>query len=67
HVTLTRAWALRVAAALAASPDADFERLLALHPELLERALLQRHYRVQTLASPEARAGWVAPDVAPLP
>ncbi len=67
HVTLTCAWAACVAAALAASPDADFERLLVLHPALLDRALLQRHYRPQTLASPEARARWVSPDVAPLP
>ena len=67
HVTLTRAWAACVAAALQASPDADLEQLLALHPELLDRALLLRHYRPHTLASPEARERWVAPDVAPLP
>ena len=67
HVTLTRAWTGCVAAALAASPDADFERFLLLHPELLDRALLQRHYLPQTLAAPEARERWVAPDVAPLP
>ena len=68
HVTLTRAWAACVAAALAASPEeADFERFLLLHPALLERTLLQRHYRAQTLASDAARTDWVAPDVAPLP
>jgi hypothetical protein len=68
HVTLTRAWAAHVAAALAASPpDADLERLLTLHPALLDRTLLQRHYTPQALASPEARERWMAPDLAPLP
>ena len=37
------------------------------HPALLSKRLLMRHYRPATLASPQARTGWVEPDLAPFP
>ena len=68
HLTLTRAWAAHVAAALRACPETgDFERFLARSPQLLDPALLAPHYRPDTLASPAARERWVPPDGAALP
>jgi hypothetical protein len=68
HETMTRAWAECMQAALDRTPRlASLEELLAAHPELLDSRLLERHYRKETLDSPEARAGWVPPDLAPLP
>ncbi|MBZ4419251.1 hypothetical protein [Myxococcus sp. RHSTA-1-4] len=68
HETLTRAWVELVQAALDAAPDApSFDAFLEARPELGDARLLERHYRKETLDSAEARAGWVPPDVAPLP
>ena len=44
-----------------------FARLLALHPELLDRRLLDVYYDPSTLADPSAAAVFVAPDRRPLP
>ncbi|MEU1282648.1 hypothetical protein [Kitasatospora sp. NPDC005856] len=75
HVTMTRAWVELVA--LHAGDDTtdtdtdatgtDFERFAARHPDLLDKDLLARHYRPQTLASEQARTAWVEPDLAPFP
>ncbi|MFJ3788588.1 hypothetical protein [Kitasatospora sp. NPDC090091] len=46
---------------------ADFGTFADRHPELLDKALLSRFYRDATLASAEARAGWVEPDLSPFP
>src|SRR5262249_13132244 len=68
HETLTRAWAAIVAAAAAAAPELDrFDQLVARHPQLLDVALLQRHYAAATLAGDEARHRFVAADLRPLP
>ncbi|WP_224240725.1 hypothetical protein [Hyalangium gracile] len=68
HETMTRAWAESMQAALDATPDLDtFEGFLAAHPRLLDVRLLGRHYRKETLDSPAAKAGWVPPDLEPLP
>ncbi|MCP3104096.1 hypothetical protein LZ198_35020 [Myxococcus sp. K15C18031901] len=68
HETQTRAWVLLVGAAVAAAPTGEtFADFLGRSPELLEGRLLARYYRKETLDSPQARTGWVAPDVAPLP
>lgn len=68
HETLTRAWAELVQVGLDAAPDVtSFDAFLSARPELSDSRLLERHYRKETLASPEAKAGWVPPDRAPLP
>jgi hypothetical protein len=68
HETLTRAWGACVGGALRQTPGLEpFEAFLAAHPELLERDLLERYYRRETLDSEEARRSWVPPDVAALP
>jgi len=69
HDTLTRSWVRLIAVHRrrwdAATFDAFMER--AENRPLLERALLDGHYTRELLFSGRARAGWVAPDVAPLP
>jgi hypothetical protein len=37
------------------------------NPALLDKRLLTRHYRPSTLASPQAKTGWVEPDLVPFP
>lgn len=67
HETLTRAWAERVQVGLDAAPGlTSFDAFLEARPELGDSRLLERHYRKETLDSPEARVGWVPPDRAPL-
>jgi hypothetical protein len=68
HETITRVWAEHVQAALELTPrHGSFEAFLAAHPGLLNSGLLERHYRKETLASAEAKGGWVPPDREPLP
>jgi hypothetical protein len=37
------------------------------HPELLDKHLLLKHYRSETIGGSEARQRWVAPDLRELP
>jgi hypothetical protein len=68
HETMTRAWAERMQVALDETPGiGSFEAFLVAHPELLDSKILARHYRKETLDSPAAKAGWVPPDLEPLP
>jgi hypothetical protein len=63
HATITRAWTEIVGHHVAADPSVtDFEVFAARNPALLDKRLLMRHYTAATLASPQARAGWVEPD-----
>jgi hypothetical protein len=63
NATVTRAWTEIVAHHVAAEPSVtDFETFAERHPALLDKRLLTRHYTAATLASPQARAGWVEPD-----
>lgn len=72
HETLTRAWVRLVGAWLheqgfMARTTNDVARPLLLESGLAKQSLLHDHYSPERLASPDARAGWVAPDRAPLP
>ena len=68
NATVTRAWTEIVAHHVAADPSvADFEAFAGHHPELLDKRLLTRHYTAAALASPQARSGWVDPDLVPFP
>ncbi len=60
HETITLAWICLVAAAAASS--SDFEAMLAAHPALLDKNLLNRYYSPELLQSAEARERWVEPD-----
>ncbi|TQF07816.1 hypothetical protein E6W39_37190 [Kitasatospora acidiphila] len=64
HVTMTRAWAELVGRRV--RDEADFETFAARNPELLDKTLLDRSYRPETLTGDAARTGWVEPDLAPL-
>lgn len=65
HATMSRAWVELVAHHI--GDDPDFDSFVARSPDLLDKRLLTRHYRSATLASAEAKAGWIEPDVRPLP
>ncbi|MGH3586223.1 MAG: hypothetical protein ACRDQ0_07845 [Pseudonocardia sp.] len=67
HVTISRAWVELVAHHAAEKADPDFPAFAARNPALLDKRLLTRFYRSTTLAGSPARAGWVAPDLAPFP
>ena len=66
HETLTRLWVEIVAEAARRDPEPVFDRFIARHPELLDRDLPSRHYSRERLASDDARAAWVEPDLEPL-
>ena len=67
HETISRAWVELVAHHTTHDPAPDFDEFATHNPALLDKRLLTRFYRSTTLASPEARAGWVAPDLSPFP
>lgn len=62
HETMTVAWMLLLAERLHRSGNLDWPAFAAAHPELFARpSLLLRYYSAETLASEEARAGFVMP------
>ncbi|HTZ29267.1 MAG TPA: hypothetical protein VMC83_35030 [Streptosporangiaceae bacterium] len=66
NATVTRAWTEIVGHHVAADPAAtDFDAFAERYPALLNKRLLTRHYSAAVLASPQARTGWVEPDLAP--
>ena len=67
HATVSRAWVELVGYHVGTGDAATFDRFVDRYPALLDKRLLARHYRSTTLASAEARTGWVEPDLAPLP
>jgi hypothetical protein len=65
HATVTRAWTEIIARHVVADPSiTDFDAFAERYPALLDKRLLTRHYTAAALASPQARAGWVEPDLA---
>lgn len=68
NATVTQAWAEIVSHHVAADPSVtDFDAFAEHYPALLDKRLLARHYSATVLASPQARTGWVEPDLAPFP
>jgi hypothetical protein len=68
NATVTRAWTGIVAHHVSAAPSVtDFGTFAERNPALLDKRLLARHYTPALLGSPEARAGWVSPDLAAFP
>ena len=65
HETLTVAWFRVVAARVEAAES--WPEFAAANPDLLEKTSLRRYYTVDRMMSPAARAGWVEPDLEPLP
>lgn len=66
HATVSRAW-VELVGYHAMSDDDGFDAFAGRYPALLDKRLLIRHYRPATLASSQARAGWVEPDISPFP
>jgi len=68
HFTQTCAWVRLIAAAQRESSYVKtFEEFVAAHSELLDANALARYYSKSLLDSPAARAGWIEPDICPLP
>lgn len=68
HATLTVAWLRLVAVVLAEyGPATDSEAFCEEHPELLEKKALRLFYSRDRISSPQAKATFVEPDLAPLP
>ncbi len=68
HETLTRAWVLAVAHFMERTPGtSSADDFIARNPVLLDSRIMQSHYSAETLFSPEARARFVEPDLAPIP
>jgi hypothetical protein len=68
HETLTRAWVVAVRHFMertthAGSSDEFIER----NPVMLDSGIMLTHYSAGLLFSPEARAGFVEPDLDPIP
>jgi hypothetical protein len=68
HETLTVAWARVVASTIAAhGPFKDSNDFCDRNPHLLQRTVMRIFYSPGRLFSPEAKRGFVEPDLAPLP
>jgi len=68
HHTQTLAWMRQVAAAMVETPEgATFDQFLNEHPELKDTKLLDKYYSKDQMQTPNARQGWVEPDLQPLP
>jgi hypothetical protein len=67
NATVSRAWVELTAYHMGEAPAESFAELLARNPGLLDKRLLTRFYSSRALASPNARTGWVEPDVKPFP
>lgn len=68
HHTITIVWLRLVASRMRkASGSATLEEFLERNPELLDQTLPYRFYSRERLFSDAARAGWIEPDLRPLP
>jgi glyoxylase I family protein len=67
HETLTRLWLCLVDGARARSGSVDSTAFLAAQPELHDKQIVLRFYSRDRISSRQARACFMAPDLAPLP
>ncbi len=68
HDTLTRFWVRLIGHAMETAPETrSVDELLARFPFLLDKSLPYRHWRGETFNSDQARAGWIEPDILPVP
>jgi hypothetical protein len=68
HDTLTRFWVRLVGHAIENATNVwSIDELLAKFPFLLDKSLPYRHWRGETFNSDQARAGWIEPDLLPVP
>ena len=68
HETLTRAWILAVHHFMHRSPEASSaDDFIARNPLLLDTSIMLTHYSADLLFSDAARAGFVEPNLDPIP
>jgi hypothetical protein len=67
HATVSAAWVRLVGHHAMHHRDDDFDTFARENEALLDKRLLTRFYRSSTLASSEAKHGWVEPDRSPFP
>lgn len=67
HATMSRAWVELIGHHIQDRHECAFDDFASHHSALLDKRLLSRFYRSSTLAAPQARTGWVEPDLAPFP
>ena len=67
HETLTRAWLRCVAVHMRRWGAESFEQFIERNPDLLDGKLLEHFYSRDRIFGEPARAGWVDPDLRPLP
>jgi hypothetical protein len=67
HATVSRAWVELIGHHAIQASEADFTAFATRNPALLDKRLLTRFYHPATLASPQAKTGWVEPDLTPFP
>jgi hypothetical protein len=68
HETLTRAWLLGVDHFMHRSPEASSaDDFIARNPPLLDSKIMLTHYSADLLFSDQARAGFVEPNLDPIP
>jgi len=67
NTTVSRAWVELVGYHAAERGEDDFGNFATHHAALLDKRLLTRFYHPATLASQQARTGWVEPDLNPFP
>ncbi len=68
HDTMTRAWTLAVRHFMEATSSQDSADWFIEHnPKMLDSKIMMTHYSAQVLFSDEARAGFVEPDLDPIP
>jgi len=65
--TMTRFWLRLVGLGISRNPELTFEQLLAREPHLLDKSLPFKHWSRHRLTGPEAKQGWVDPDLIQLP
>lgn len=68
HETLTRAWVMAVRHFMERSTGAaSADVFIAANPPLLDSKIMLTHYSAEVLFSDRARAGFVEPDLGPIP
>ena len=68
HETITKAWILAVRHFMDLTPGcASAAAFIAANPRLLDSKIMMTHYSAEVLFSPDARARFVEPDLAPIP
>lgn len=68
HETMTRAWILAVRHFMERTPSSgSADQFIDANPVLLDSKIMLTHYSADVLFSPQARAGFVEPDVQAIP